>query len=108
LDFQNESAIPTGHIFCNHEADGSSTFILGNTPSGAKTSDRRRECLLIDGNRNLKLMGATTGTSAVNVLAMPDGTAPTTSPTGVGQIYIEAGALKYRGASGTVTTLAPA
>jgi hypothetical protein len=108
LDFQNESAIATGHIFCNHEADGSSTFILGNTPSGAKTSDRRRECLLIDGDRNLKLMGATTGTSAVNVLAMPNGTAPTTSPTGVGQIYIEAGALKYRGASGTVTTLAPA
>jgi hypothetical protein len=108
LDFQNESAIATGHIFCNHEADGSSTFILGNTPPGAKTSDRRRECLLIDGHRNLKLMGATTGTSAVNVLAMPNGTAPTTSPTGVGQIYIEAGALKYRGASGTVTTLAPA
>jgi hypothetical protein len=108
LDFQNESAIATGHIFCNHEADGSSTFILGNTPPGAKTSDRRRECLLIDGDRNLKLMGATTGTSAVNVLAMPNGTAPTTSPTGVGQIYIEAGALKYRGASGTVTTLAPA
>lgn len=32
-------------------------------------------------------------------------TAPTTNPTGGGVLYVEAGALKYRGSSGTVTTL---
>lgn len=35
-------------------------------------------------------------------------TAPTTNPTGGGVLYAEAGALKYRGSSGTVTTLGPA
>jgi len=32
-------------------------------------------------------------------------TAPTTNPTGGGVLYVEAGALKYRGSSGTITTL---
>ncbi len=35
-------------------------------------------------------------------------TAPTTNPTGGGVLYVEAGALKYRGSSGTVTTIAAA
>jgi hypothetical protein len=35
-------------------------------------------------------------------------TAPTSNPTGGGILYVEAGALKYRGSSGTVTVLAPA
>lgn len=45
------------------------------------------------------------GTSGVNVLAIMNGTAPSTSPTNMGQLYVESGALKYRGTSGTVTTL---
>lgn len=35
-------------------------------------------------------------------------TAPTTNPTGGGILYCEAGALKFRGSSGTVSTIAPA
>ena len=35
-------------------------------------------------------------------------TVPTTDPTGGGILYVEGGALKYRGSSGTVTTLANA
>lgn len=35
-------------------------------------------------------------------------TAPTTNPTGGGIVYCEGGALKYRGSSGTVTTIANA
>jgi hypothetical protein len=35
-------------------------------------------------------------------------TAPTSNPTGGGVLYAENGALKYRGSSGTVTTIAPA
>jgi len=35
-------------------------------------------------------------------------TAPTTNPTGGGVLYSEGGALKWRGSSGTVTTIAPA
>jgi hypothetical protein len=48
------------------------------------------------------------GTSAANVIGIANGTAPSTSPAGMGQLYVEAGALKYRGSSGTVTTLGPA
>lgn len=48
------------------------------------------------------------GGSAAKVIAIGNGTAPTTSPAGGGQLYVEAGALKYRGSSGTVTTIAPA
>lgn len=33
---------------------------------------------------------------------------PTTNPSGGGVLYVEAGALKYRGSSGTITTLGPA
>lgn len=35
-------------------------------------------------------------------------TVPTTNPAGGGVLYVEAGALKYRGSAGTVTTIAPA
>lgn len=48
------------------------------------------------------------GTSAVNVIAIANGTAPSSSPAGEGQLYVESGALKYRGSSGTVTTLGAA
>ena len=37
-----------------------------------------------------------------------DTTDPTTNPTGGGILYVSAGALKYRGSSGTVTTIAAA
>jgi hypothetical protein len=48
------------------------------------------------------------GTSAEKVIGIGNGTAPTSSPAGMGQLYVEAGALKYRGSSGTVTTIAAA
>ena len=41
-------------------------------------------------------------------LLMQNGTAPTASLAGGGIMYVEAGALKYRGSSGTVTTIGPA
>ena len=43
--------------------------------------------------------------SGVGVFGMADGTAPSGTPTGGGVIYVESGALKYKGSSGTVTTL---
>jgi len=41
-------------------------------------------------------------------LLMQNGTAPSASLTGGGILYVEAGALKYRGSSGTITTIGPA
>ncbi len=50
------------------------------------------------------------GTNAVGamVLLKNISTAPTASLTGYGLLYVESGALKYRGTSGTVTTIAVA
>jgi hypothetical protein len=55
---------------------------------------------------NLGIGATEFGASAAKVLAIGNGTAPSSSPTGVGQLYVESGALKYRGAGGTVTTIA--
>lgn len=44
--------------------------------------------------------------SGTGVLFIANATAPSSNPTGGGILYVEAGALKYRGSSGTVTTLA--
>lgn len=45
----------------------------------------------------------------VGVLALANAaTVPTVNPVGGGVLYVDAGALKYRGSSGTVTTIAPA
>ena len=41
-------------------------------------------------------------------LLMQNGTAPTANLAGGGILFVQAGALKYRGSSGTVTTLGPA
>jgi len=41
-------------------------------------------------------------------LLMQNGTAPTANLTGGGILYVESGALKYRGSSGTITTIGPA
>ena len=59
--------------------------------------------------RNLGLNGAISAGGGVGIAFIANATtAPTTNPTGGGILYAEAGALKYRGSSGTVTTLGAA
>ncbi len=43
-----------------------------------------------------------------SALNLPNVTAPPATPTGGGVLYVQAGALKYKGSSGTVTTLGSA
>jgi hypothetical protein len=74
------------------------------TGSGATNTEAAR----LDGNGNFGIGATSFGANAAKVLGILNGIAPTTSPTGVGQIYVENGALKYRGTSGTVTTIANA
>lgn len=47
-------------------------------------------------------------TGATNTITIHNGTAPTTNIATGGQLYVEGGALKFRGSSGTITTIAPA
>jgi hypothetical protein len=66
------------------------------------------ERMRIDSSGNLLVGGLTTaGTTAAKTIQIANGTAPTANVTG-GQLYVEAGALKYRGSSGTITTIANA
>jgi hypothetical protein len=81
----------TGHAF--YTRNGTSTDFLR---------------LLIDNAGNVGIGVSSFGTSAAKVLGLANATAPTTSPAGIGQLYVENGALKYRGSSGTVTTIANA
>lgn len=66
------------------------------------------ERMRIDSSGNLLVGTTSVGTSAAKVIAIANGTAPSSSPAGMGQLYVESGALKYRGSSGTVTTIANA
>jgi hypothetical protein len=48
------------------------------------------------------------GNQAANNIYIKNGTAPSADPTTGGFLYVESGALKYRGSSATVTTIAAA
>jgi len=80
-----------------NRANGPIVFATNNT-------ERAR----FDTSGNLLVGTTAAGTSAAKVIGMANATAPTTSPAGMGQLYVEGGALKYRGSSGTVTTIANA
>jgi hypothetical protein len=74
------------------------------TSNGADAVERLR----IDYAGNVGIGTTSFGTSAATVIGIGNGTAPSSSPAGMGQLYVESGALKYRGSSGTVTTIANA
>jgi hypothetical protein len=60
----------------------------------------------ITSQSNLLLQNPTEDTNDVGVIYIPNGTAPTASIAGGGKLYVEGGALKFRGSSGTITTIA--
>ena len=82
------------HIFLRGAAQAAGTI----TPT---------ESARIDASGNFCLGLNTAGTTAAKTIQIANGTAPTANVSG-GQLYVEAGALKYRGSSGTVTTIANA
>jgi len=65
------------------------------------------QALTLSAVGNLLLGGTSDPTSAAKCIVIYNGTAPTSNIAG-GTLYVESGALKYRGSSGTVTTLAAA
>ena len=65
------------------------------------------QALTLSAVGNLLLGGTSDPASAAKAIVIYNGTAPTGNIAG-GILYVEAGALKYRGSSGTVTTLANA
>jgi hypothetical protein len=65
------------------------------------------QAMTLDASGNLLVGLTAAGTTAAKTIQIANGTAPTANVSG-GQLYVEAGALKYRGSSGTVTTIANA
>ena len=77
-------------------------------PSGtADNAITFTQAMTLDASGNLLVGLTTAGTTAAKTIQIANGTAPTANVTG-GQLYVESGALKYRGSSGTITTLGAA
>lgn len=85
-------------------AGGDTTADMGFVTALAGVSTEK---LRITSNGNIGL-GTTSFGSGVKVFGMANATAPSGTPTAGGVLYVESGALKYKGSSGTVTTVAVA
>jgi len=95
IDFKDPSTTATAKVMVGSNGDALRLFSGGNLSA------------TLDALGNLLIGLTTAGTTAAKTIQIANGTAPTANVTG-GQLYVEAGALKYRGSSGTVTTIAAA
>jgi len=95
----------TGLVLCG---PSDQNYVTSHLAFHTRSADALSERLRIDSSGNLLLGTNAAGTSATQVIGMANATAPSSSPAGMGQLYVEGGALKFRGSSGTVTTIAPA
>ena len=89
---------------------GANELHVGTTNASAAfriyTNNSERFQITGDGNYSI---GNSQFGGGVRVIGIVNATTvPTTNPAGGGILYVEAGALKYRGSSGTVTTIANA
>jgi hypothetical protein len=98
------AASTTSALFQTKTSAGTATFEVG--ASGAIV---HRAISFYTNSLQLGSTSSDMGGSAGAVISMKNATtAPTTNPTGGGILYAEGGALKWRGSSGTVTTIANA
>jgi hypothetical protein len=88
-------------------SDASHRWSVTNTSGTAGNAISFTQALTLDADGNLLLGGTSTPGAKVMYIANAT-TVPASNPTGGGVLYVEAGALKYRGSSGTVTTIANA
>ncbi|MCP4585758.1 hypothetical protein, partial [Pseudoalteromonas sp.] len=77
-----------------------------NTGIGSAALDQLS--LIAGGVEGARIEGGNSGTVGAHIFIPNLTTAPTLNPTGGGYLFTEAGALRYRGSGGTVTTIATA
>jgi hypothetical protein len=89
--------------------DATGSPVLGVNNSGGLTSGGSTAMIIANG-RNVQFASAGSSFgSGSGVIGIANATTvPTSNPTGGGVLYAEGGALKWRGSSGTVTTIAVA
>jgi hypothetical protein len=92
-------------IVADSPANGIRFNGLNSSPMRFSTASVER--MRIDSSGNLLLGGTSTPGARVMYIANAS-TVPASNPSGGGVLYVENGALKYRGSSGTVTTIANA
>jgi len=80
-------------------------IVFSTTADGAASVTER---MRINNAGSVGIGGSSFGSGALVCFIANATTVPTTNPTGGGVLYVEAGALKFRGSSGTVTTIAAA
>lgn len=105
FEVQNSSGSPIVYV---NQAGTLNASIINLTNIAANADGLT--VIKLDGSRNAQFGSATTsvgGGSGVIGIANA-GTVPSTNPSGGGILYVESGALKFRGSSGTVTTIAAA
>jgi hypothetical protein len=94
-----------GFFGANSYADSPTLGNQYNYGDGNVVTHKFRNGNLVVANGNVMIGVATAGASAALTLQIANGTAPSGNIAG-GQLYVEAGSLKYRGSSGNITTLA--
>lgn len=103
----------------NTTVSASNSLVLGNGANvGIGTSSPSSKLhvvgtTLLNGNvttssANIGFNGSSFGSGTLVIFIANATVVPTTNPTGGGILYVDSGALKYRGSSGTVTTLGAA
>ena len=108
-DGANKFITATGYATNLLQENGNFYFYRSTaTSGGAGSAITFTPAMTLDTSGNLLLGATAAGTSAAKVLGLANATAPSTSPAGMGQLYVESGALKFRGSSGTITTIAAA
>jgi len=103
-EWQNSGATALASI----SSSGGASF--AQVQSAAYLNTSGQTTLRLDGGRNVTLAaGASSyGAGTAVVFIGNASSTPTSNPVGGGILYVEAGALKYRGSSGTITTLGAA
>ncbi len=101
----------TAHITMERTVSSAGKMTIGADVQGFSVMDPLNSYtkrLTVSPSGDLGIRSQSYG-GGVGVIGIADATTvPTTNPTGGGVLYTEAGALKYRGSSGTVTQLAAA
>jgi len=99
-----------GTVLALVNASGTIIASQGLNLLSLRSSSDGNTAITLSTGRNVQLAGATasSGGGAGVVGITNAGTVPTSNPSGGGILYVEAGALKYRGSSGTITTIANA
>ena len=93
-----------GTTYIGADFNGNTYFYNGQQATNTRATSLK---MTLDASGNLLVGLATAGTTAAKTIQIANGTAPTANVTG-GQLYVESGALKFRGSSGTITTIAAA